>query len=147
MDRRARTLGPLLLAVSMAAGRPASAATPLDEALRLQHEGKDREAQRALRALLPALRAENDRAALARALTAATDASLALGEYEPAIREAEEAFDVHQQLGQRADAAWDLNAVGLANFYLGLYEPALESYERALALDRAGGGRRRGGHP
>ena len=123
----------------MAAGRPASAATPLDEALRLQHEGKDREAQRALRALLPALRAANDRAALARALTAATDASLALGEYEPAIREAEEAFDVHQQLGQRADAAWDLNAVGLANFYLGLYEPALESYERALALDRAGG--------
>src|SRR5262249_60615218 len=72
MDRRARTLGPLLLAVSMAAGRPASAATPLDEALRLQHEGKDREAQRALRALLPALRAANDRAALARALTAAT---------------------------------------------------------------------------
>ena len=87
----------------------------------------------------PDLRASTDRAALARALAAATDASIALGDYESAIQEAQEAFDVHQQLGQRADAAWDLNAVGLANLYLGRYDRALASYQRALALDRAGG--------
>ena len=83
--------------------------------------------------------ASDDRAALARALAAVTDASLALGEYESAIQEAQEAFDIHQRLGQRADAAWDLNAVGLANLYLGRYDNALASYQRALALDRAGG--------
>ena len=78
-------------------------------------------------------------AALARALAATAAASLALGEYESAIRAAQDAFDLHQRLGQQADAARDLNAVGLANLYLGRYDDALASYERALALDRAGG--------
>ena len=59
--------------------------------------------------------------------------------YESAIRVAQEAFGLHQRLGQRADAARDVNAVGLANLYLGRYDDALASYERALALDRAGG--------
>ena len=68
-----------------------------------------------------------------------TDASLALGEYESAIQEAQEALTVHQALGQRADAAWDLNAVGLASLYLGRYDNALASYQQALELDRAGG--------
>ena len=135
-----RRLGPLVLLFTvMAAGAPAFSATPLDDAIRLQREGRNREAQRALRELLPGLRASSDRAALARALAAATDASLALGEYEAAIQEAQEAFDVHQRLGQQADAAWDLNAIGLANLYLARYDSALASYQRALALDRAGG--------
>ena len=121
------------------ASAPAVTATPLDDAIRLQREGRNRDAQRALHKLLPDLRASNDLAALARALAAATDASLALGEYEPAIQEAQEAFDVHQRLGQRGDAAWDLNAVGLANLYLARYDRALASYSRALELDRAGG--------
>jgi tetratricopeptide (TPR) repeat protein len=138
MDRHGRIVGPLVLIALMTTGASALS-TPLEEALRLQREGRDREAQRALRALLPGLRASSDHAALARALTAATDASLALGDYEPAIQEAREAFDVHQQLGHQSDAAWDLNAVGLANLYLGRYDRALASYQRALALDRAGG--------
>jgi len=117
----------------------ASPDTPLDDAIRLQRQGQNREAQAALRALLPDLRRSNDRAALARALAAVTDASLALGEYEPAIQEAQEALVVHRTLGQRADAAWDLNAIGLANLYLGRYDHALASYQQALELDRAGG--------
>lgn len=139
MGSRWRAIGPTLVLVFATGGRPALAATPLDEALRLQDQGRTREAHQALAALLPDLRRSGDRAALARALTAATDVALALGENEPAIRHAEEAFRVHEQLGAREDAAWDLNAVGLANLYLGRYDPALASYEQALALDRAGG--------
>jgi tetratricopeptide (TPR) repeat protein len=139
MDRRRQAVGSLVLFTSLAASSWASAAMPLEQAIRLRDEGRNREAQQALSALLPALRGSSDRTALARALTAATDASLALGDYESAIGQAREAFDVHQQLGQRTDAAWDLNAVGLANHYLGRYDRALESYQQALALDRASG--------
>ena len=91
-----------------------------------------------------AVRAQIDdkaRAQEARALAAATDASLAKGDYQAAIRQAQSAFELHQSLGARADAAWDLNAIGLANQYLGLYHPALDAYRRALELDRAAGAR------
>jgi tetratricopeptide (TPR) repeat protein len=81
------------------------------------------------------------RDAEARALAAATDASLARGDYQSAIRQAQNAFDLHERLGARADAAWDLNAIGLANQYLGRYEPALDAYRRALDLDRIAGSR------
>jgi tetratricopeptide (TPR) repeat protein len=75
----------------------------------------------------------------ARALMTASEAALALGQYEAVIRDARKAFELYQRLGQRADAARAVNAVGLADFYLGRYDEALASYERALALDRAGG--------
>jgi tetratricopeptide (TPR) repeat protein len=139
MDRPRRIVPPLVVVVLMATGTASFSATPLDSAVALQREGRNADAQRALQTLLPDLRASGDRAALARALAAATEAALALGQYEAAIRDAQEALDLHQQLGQRADAARDLNAVGLANLYLARYDDALASYERALALDRAGG--------
>ena len=81
------------------------------------------------------------RALEARALAAATDASLSRGDYQAAIRQAQSAFDLHEALGARADAAWDLNAIGLANQYLGRYQPALDAYRRALELDRTAGSR------
>jgi CHAT domain-containing protein len=74
-----------------------------------------------------------------RELVAATDAALARGDYAAALRQAQQAFDAHERLGQHADAAWDLNAIGLANQYLGRYDAALDGYRRALALDRAAG--------
>jgi tetratricopeptide (TPR) repeat protein len=79
----------------------------------------------------------DDPAARAKALSAATDASLARGDYQQAIAEAREAFALHERLGQPADAAWDLNAIGLANQYLARFADALDSYRRALDLDRA----------
>src|ERR1700757_2281304 len=85
--RGMRPRGTLLLILVMTTGTIAVSATPLDDAVRLQREGRNRDAQRALRALLPELRVSSDPAALARALTAATDASLALGDYEAAIQE------------------------------------------------------------
>ncbi len=140
MDRLRQLVAPLLLVVSTTNGRPALAATPtpLDDAVALQLEGRNQEAQSALRALLPGLRAASDREALARALSALAEASIGVGDYEAAIPLAQEAFELHQQLGQHGDVAWDLNAVGLANLYLGRYDAALASYEQALALDRAG---------
>jgi tetratricopeptide (TPR) repeat protein len=138
MDQLRRRVGPLLLVVLAAAG-PARAAATLDEAVRLQRDGHNVEARDALRELVPALRATGDRAGLARALSAASEASIALGEYETAIAEAREALVLHRQLGRSQDAAWDLNAVGLASLYLGRYDDALASYESALALDRAAG--------
>ena len=95
----------------------------------------------AVRAVDAAAVDEKARAQEARALAAATDASLARGDYETAIRQAQSAFDLHEGLGARADAAWDLNAIGLANQYLGRYQPALEAYHRALELDRIAGAR------
>ena len=140
MVRCPRIVPPLVILALMTSGTQVLAADKtLDDAIRLQRQGQNREAQAALRALLPDLRRSDDRAALARALAAVTDASLALGEYESAIQEAQEALIVHRTLGQRADAAWDLNAVGLANLYLGRYDNALASYRQALELDRAGG--------
>ena len=81
----------------------------------------------------------DDRAGRARALGEATDASIARGDYQRAILEAQQAFDLHERLGQAADAAWDLNAIGLANQYLGRFDAALDSYSRALVLDRTAG--------
>ena len=82
---------------------------------------------------------QDDRASRARALSTATDASLARGDYQNAIAEAQEAFALHEGLGQHADAAWDLNAIGLANQYLGRFSEALDNYRRPLDLDRTAG--------
>ena len=131
-----RSCAVAILVTIAASGR---AATPLDEAIKLQSDGRNREAQTALRALLPGLRQAKNPADLARALTALTEASLALGDYESAIKEAQEAFDLHEQTGRRSESAWDLNAIGLANFYIGRYDNAIASYERARAIDRSVG--------
>jgi len=134
-----RLIHTLVVAILMTTAADALAATPLDQAIRLRSDGRNREAQGALRTLLPELRAAKNHTDLARALTALTDASLALGDYESAIREAQEAFDLHQHSGQRSESAWDLNAIGLANFYIGRYDIAIASYERARAIDRSVG--------
>ncbi|MBW8868057.1 MAG: CHAT domain-containing protein [Acidobacteria bacterium] len=75
----------------------------------------------------------------ARALVRASESALAKGDYDGAMAKAEEAFAVHQQLHADADAAWDLNTVGLANQYLTRYAAALAAYHRALDLDRVSG--------
>jgi tetratricopeptide (TPR) repeat protein len=75
----------------------------------------------------------------AKSLAAATDASLSRGDYEAALRQAQQALEAHQGLGADADAAWDLNAIGLAHQYLGRYGLAIEAFRRALVLDRRAG--------
>jgi len=77
--------------------------------------------------------------AQARALVAASEAALAKGDYEAALDKAQQAFTAHERLSADAEAAWDLNTVGMANQYLTRYADALDAYRRALALDRAAG--------
>ena len=86
---------------------------------------------------LSSTQSATDDASRARELVTATDAALARGQYQDAIKSAEDALRAHEQLGLHADAAWDLNAIGLANFYLARYAAALDAYRRALDLDRA----------
>ena len=86
---------------------------------------------------LSSTQSATDVASRARELVTATDAALARGQYQDAIKSAEDALRAHEQLGLHADAAWDLNAIGLANFYLARYAAALDAYRRALDLDRA----------
>src|SRR5437763_14331511 len=86
---------------------------------------------------LSSTQSATDDASRARELVTATDAALARGQYQDAIKSAEDALRAHEQLGLHADAAWDLNAIGLANFYLARYAAALDAYRRALGLDRA----------
>jgi tetratricopeptide (TPR) repeat protein len=69
----------------------------------------------------------------------ASEAALAKGDYETALAKAQQAFSADEQLRAHADAAWDLNTVGLANQYLTRYAAALDAYRRALDLDRASG--------
>jgi len=52
-------------------------------------------------------------------LAGETDAAIAHGDYATAIQRAEAALDIHERLNLKAEAAWDLGAVGLANQYLG----------------------------
>jgi CHAT domain-containing protein len=75
----------------------------------------------------------------ARAFVAASEAALGKGDYDGALANAREAFTIHEQLGAHAEAAWDLNTIGLANQYLTRYPAALNAFEKALALDRAAG--------
>ncbi|HMF95344.1 MAG TPA: CHAT domain-containing protein [Vicinamibacterales bacterium] len=75
----------------------------------------------------------------ARALVAASEAALARGDYEAALVQAQQAFSAHERLQAHAEAAWDLNTVGMANQYLSRYTDALDAYRRALDLDRASG--------
>ena len=80
-----------------------------------------------------------DEASSARALVTATEAALARGQYDDAITNAQHAFDAHERLGRHAEAAWDLNAIGVANSYLARYPFALDAFRRALDLDRTSG--------
>lgn len=78
----------------------------------------------------------------ARAMAAATDTSLARGDYQTALVQAQKAFTLHARLGADGDAAWDLNAAGLANQYLGRYS-ASSSCPRPSRRETPSGARRR----
>jgi tetratricopeptide (TPR) repeat protein len=88
---------------------------------------------------LSAAQTTHDDASTARALVAATEAALSRGDYEAAIKSAQDAFAAHERSGRHAEAAWDLNAIGVANSYLARYSAALDAFRRALDLDRASG--------
>ena len=127
-------VAPLFLALTVPAdvGR-------LDQALELQQKGRLTEARDILRTAIPALRTSADRPNLARALDAAGEISISLGDYDAAVKQANEAVDLHRLMKDQAHLADDLTTLGLAQLYLGNYHAAITAYRQALDIDRLRG--------
>jgi tetratricopeptide (TPR) repeat protein len=94
---RGHTVLVVLLLVWIAPRASAQPYDALEKGLRLQQQGKNEEAGRVLRRLLPSLRASPDRKQLASALSSLADASMTLGDYESAARDALEAASAPPQ--------------------------------------------------
>src|SRR5579864_5204048 len=89
----------------------------LDQVVDLQRQGKFKEARSLLLPAIPGLRSSADTAQLARALAVAGQISVALGDYDAALREAGEARDLHRRLkdsSREAIVAEEFNTLGLA---------------------------------
>src|ERR1700722_2663832 len=127
-------VAPLFLALTVPAdvGR-------LDQAVELQQKGRLTEARDILRTAIPALRTSADRPNLARALDAAGEISISLGDYDAAVKQANEAVDLHRLMKDQAHLADDLTTLGLAQLYLGNYHAAITAYRQALDIDRLRG--------
>jgi len=108
----------------------------LEEAQVLQQQGKLKEAQSHFHAAAEAFRISGDQKNLATALSAAGDISVSLGDYQDAIRDAEQAVKLRQHFHDDEGLAVDFNTIGLANQYLGNYPAAIENYEDALKINR-----------
>ena len=117
----------------------AAVASPFDEALELQRKGRPKEARELLRSAASTFRASADQRNLAKALSLASQASIALGDYGAAIQDANAAVAVRRKLKDEVGIGEDLNSLGRANLYLGNYGLALSSYQQALELARAHG--------
>jgi tetratricopeptide (TPR) repeat protein len=130
---RFATVG-LVIAATMACG-----ATRLDQALDLIRKGQTGAGRDLLLHALPELRTARDHGPLATALTAASQASVSLGDYRLAIEEAAEAIQIRRLLKDDGGASEDFNTRGLAWQYLGDYPAALADYQEALAIDRTFG--------
>jgi len=111
------------------------ASSPFDEALDFEHKGRSKEARDLLRSAASGFKAAGDQPDRAKALSRASRISLALGDYEGAIHDADQAVAVRRQLHEDTAVGEDFNTLGLANLYLGNYPAALSNYRRALELD------------
>ncbi len=116
-----------------------AATSSFDEAADLQRRGKPNEARELLRSAASQFRAASDTRAEAKALSLASQASIALGDYRTAIKEAESAAAIRRTFKDQPGIQEDFNSLGLANLYLGNYGAALTNYQQALRLDRARG--------
>jgi len=77
----------------------------------------------------------------AKALSAAGNISVSLGDYSGAISDAQQAIELRQGSKKDEELATDYNTLGRANQYLGNYTAALNNYQTALGIDRAVGPR------
>jgi tetratricopeptide (TPR) repeat protein len=125
----------LLLALSFAMTTPV-VKSPLEQAQKLQQQGKLKEARDQYRVAAETFRASGDQRNLAVALSAAGDISVSLGDYQDALRDAEEALKLRQALRDDEGLAVDFNTMGLAYESLGDYAAALNHYQQALKINR-----------
>ena len=121
------------LSVSAQSGPPSH---KLEAARDLKLRGSSAEAAKAYDALLPEVRASNDRKLLALVLLEAGQASLAAGEYPQALERGEEAGALFDAFKDWANEASAVNLAGSAEVYRANYPAAIVHYQKALALDR-----------
>ena len=115
---------------------PANGADPLQTAMAMEKQGKLKEARNLYHSAAEEFRSAGDQHSLAAALSAAGYVSVSLGDYREAIKEAEEAVKLRQELHENAKLGTDLNTIGLAYQYQGNYAAALEHYQEALKSDQ-----------
>jgi tetratricopeptide (TPR) repeat protein len=132
----ARSRSTLLLLALVVPWTQAAAKSPLEEAQALQQQGKLKEARNQFHAVAETFRVSGDQRNLATALSAAGDISVSLGEYQDAIRDAEQSLKLRQALHDDEGLAVDFNTLGMANQHLGKYPVALENYQEALKINR-----------
>ena len=127
----------LSIALLLVAAAPACA-TRLSDGLALRAQGKLKESRELLQTAAGELRAAGNYTDLARACSALSQVSIALGDYGAAVREAGEAIATRVRLNDESVAlSEDYNNLALANQYLGDYDEALANFTKALDLDRA----------
>ena len=130
----------LLLFVIILAGTITGASTSsLEEARVLEQQGKLKEARNQYHAAAEGFRVSGDQHSLAIALTAAARISISLGDYQDAIRDAQEAIKERQALKENSGVGRDFNTIGRAYQYLGNYPAAMKNYDDSVNFDRASG--------
>jgi tetratricopeptide (TPR) repeat protein len=128
------------LAIPLLASAVSAASSSIEDAFALQHQGKLKEARDLFRAIATNSRASGDKENSAKALSAAGNISVSLGDYSGAISDAQQAIELRQGSKKDEELATDYNTLGRANQYLGNYPAALDNYQTALGIDRAVGG-------
>jgi tetratricopeptide (TPR) repeat protein len=112
-------------------------ASRLDDAIAMQRAGKLNNADETFRIAITELRASRDQSNLARALSAESWISVALGKYRDAIQQSTEAMELRRNLHDQKGLGDDLNTLALANQNLGDYRAAIDYFGQALTADRA----------
>ena len=134
-----RLLLSLLASCGSLLAQPASGAADLERAAALLRNGSAAESKQLLSEVVPRLRQTRDEPLLAKALAASAEASVSLGDYPAAIRDAGEAAGLFQSQHDAAGEAGVRNTIGLAHLYLSDYDQALTAYQAAMGLNRTAG--------
>ena len=113
----------------------------LEKARALQEKGSFREAQKLYEALLPELEAERNDPELGSALNALSQIASALGAYDTAVAQAQQAAEVFRRLGDKKGEGRAVNNLGVAELYRGDYPAARGQFQQALEISRSYGDR------
>jgi CHAT domain-containing protein len=122
------------LSSALAAQNPDSLDSRIRQARALQDKGSLQQARSLYEALLPALRARQPSSQLASVLNALSEIASSGGDYDGAVRLAQEAAAVSGRVGDLSGEARALNRKGIAEIERGGYADAQTDLDRALLL-------------
>lgn len=126
----------LALVITLLVPTVLAASPTLKDAFALQRQGKLREARNLFRTIATDSRSSGDKETSAKALSAAGEISVSIGDYSGAVSDAKQAIELREGSKKNRELATDYNTLGQANQYLGNYGAALDSYQAALKIDR-----------